>query len=60
MNFEDLSYDDLDQHMMERMVFEDDTISPVIRGHLFVEKILRTLILKNMENGDTFFRSNQL
>lgn len=59
MNFEDLSFDDLDQHIMEQLVFEEDAMSPVIRGHLFVEKILRTLISQNMENAETFFRSNR-
>lgn len=59
MDFENLSYEDLDQHMMEQMVFEEDSLSPVIRGHLFVEKILRILISQNMQNADRFFKSNR-
>jgi len=42
MNFNNLTYDELDQHAMERLVFDDIEISPILKGHIFIEKVLET------------------
>lgn len=55
MDFESLSYDDLDQHM----IFEEGSLSPIIRGHLFIKKVLRISVSRNMQNADTFFKSSR-
>jgi hypothetical protein len=55
LNFNDLSFDELDQHAMERLVFDEEGISPILRGHIFIEKVLETLISNNLKNPATLF-----
>ncbi|MBK4251847.1 hypothetical protein JJP47_25465, partial [Enterobacter hormaechei] len=59
MNFENLSSDELDQHVMERLVFEEEELSPILKGHLFIEKVLETLISRNLVEPKAFFRSTR-
>ncbi|MFA5921698.1 MAG: hypothetical protein WC856_10470 [Methylococcaceae bacterium] len=59
MNFNELSFDGLDQHAMERLVFDQDEMSPILKGHIFIEKVLETLIANNLTNPDAFFRSRR-
>jgi hypothetical protein len=47
LNFDDLS-SELDQHVMERLVFEEEELSPILKGHLFIEKVLETLISETL------------
>lgn len=56
MDFDKLTYDELDQHTMEQLVLEEDEISPILRGHLIIEKVLETLLSKNFERPSSFFR----
>lgn len=55
MNFEELSFEELDQHAMERLVFDDEEISPILKGHIFIEKVLETLISKNLSAPKALF-----
>ncbi|MDT7226235.1 hypothetical protein [Citrobacter freundii] len=57
MNFDDLSSEELDQHVMDRLVFEEEELSPILKGHLFIEKVLETLISRNLVEPKAFFRS---
>lgn len=41
MNFEDLSFEMLDQYAMERLVFDEEELSPILKGHIFIEKYLK-------------------
>lgn len=59
MNFSKLTFDELDQHAMERLVFDDVEISPILKGHLFIEKVLETLISNNLANPDALFKSRR-
>lgn len=59
MNFDDLSSDELDQHVMDRLVFEEEELSPILKGHLFIEKVLETLISRNLVEPKAFFRSTR-
>jgi len=59
LNFNDLSFDDLDQHAMERLVFDNNEISPILKGHIFIEKVLETLISNNLSNPDALFKSRR-
>lgn len=56
MDFNKLSYDDLDQHAMERLVFDEEGISPILKGHIFIEKILETLISNNLPIPNALFK----
>lgn len=59
MKFDELTFDDLDQHAMESLVFDDEEISPILKGHIFIEKILETLISKHLKNPGVFFKSTR-
>jgi len=55
LNFNELSFDELDQHAMERLVFDEDEISPILKGHIFIEKVLETLISNSLVNSSALF-----
>lgn len=59
MNFNNLSYDELDQHAMERLVFDDEEISPILKGHIFIEKVLEALISDELKTPTAFFNKNR-
>ena len=59
LDFNEFSFDDLDQHAMERLVFDDNEISPILKGHIFIEKILETLLSNNLKNPDALFKSRR-
>ena len=59
MDFDKFTFEELDQHAMEKLVFEEDEMSPILKGHIFIEKILETLISKNMLNPNPFFRTRR-
>ena len=59
LNFNELSIDELDQHAMERLVFDQDEMSPILKGHIFIEKVLETLISKFLKKPEAFFRSRR-
>jgi hypothetical protein len=44
---------------MERLVFDDNEISPILKGHIFIEKILETLLSNNLKNPDALFKSRR-
>ena len=56
MDLNELSFDELDQHAMERLVFDDEEISPILKGHIFIEKILEALISNNLVNPNALFK----
>jgi len=56
---EGLTFEELDHHAMERLVFGTDEISPILKGHIFVEKILETLLSRNLENPQALFKSRR-
>jgi hypothetical protein len=55
-NFNNLTYAELDQHAIERLVFDDIEISPILKGHIFIEKVLETLISNNLKSPAAFFK----
>jgi len=59
LSFDNLSFDEIDQHAMERLVFDDEEISPILKGHIFIEKVLETLISKNLKDPNAFFKSTR-
>jgi hypothetical protein len=44
MDFHAASFDELDQHAMEQLIFGTEELSPLLKGHLFIERVLETLI----------------
>ena len=59
MGYLTASFEDLDQHAIEQLVLETDELSPILRGHIFIEKILETLISRNLEMPQAFFSRNR-
>ncbi|WP_427030091.1 hypothetical protein [Halomonas sp. H2] len=59
MDYSKASFEDLDQHAMEQLVFETDELSPILRGHIFIEKILEKLISRNLEKPQALFSRNR-
>lgn len=59
-DFEEASFNELDQHAMERLVFDTNEISPILNGHLFVERILDTLISRSLTHPDALFKRNRI
>ncbi len=56
MDLNKLSFDEIDQHAMERLVFDDEEISPILKGHIFIETILETLISNSLVNPKALFK----
>lgn len=59
MSFNKLTFDELDQHAMERLVFDDAEISPILKGHIFIEKVLEALISNHLKNPEAFFKNRR-
>ncbi|WP_345993100.1 hypothetical protein [Sulfurimonas sp. HSL-1716] len=59
MKFDEMSYDELDQHAMECLIFDDEEVSPILKGHIFIEQVLETLLSNNLQNPSTFFKKNR-
>lgn len=59
MDYASASFEELDQYAMEQLIFETDELSPILRGHIFIEKILETLISKNLPHPKAFFSRNR-
>ncbi len=55
VDFKTMSFDDLDQHVIEQLIFGPKELSPILMGHLFIEKILETLISENISNPGAIF-----
>jgi hypothetical protein len=48
--FEGLPADDLDQHIMENMMFDRDAASPILTGHLLIEQILEVILSRSLKD----------
>lgn len=59
MDFDGLSYDEIDEQVMELLIFADEEISVILRGHLVVEQVLEKLLSQNMESPKAFFKQNR-
>lgn len=59
MHFVGQTYEEVDEYMMNQLVFGDDSIAIIVRGHLFIEKVLNALVSSHMKNADTFFNKNR-
>lgn len=59
MNFNDFSFEEMDKNVMERLVFDDEEISPILKGHILIEKILETLISNHMQTPSAFFNKSR-
>lgn len=56
MDFSKLSFEELDQHAMEKLVFDEEEMSSILKSHIFIEKILETVLSKNLPKPDALFK----
>jgi len=56
LDFSIASFDDLDQHAMEKLVFDSGELSPILKKHLFIERILETLISDNLPHPEILLK----
>lgn len=56
MSFNSLSFDELDEQVVQKLVFDEEEMSPILKGHIFIERILETLISNNLSNPKAFFK----
>lgn len=59
MDFNNLSYEELDEHSMQHLIFDEEEMSPILKGHIFIEKILETVISNNLKKPSAFFNKNR-
>ena len=59
MNFNDLTYDELDEHAIQRLVFDNEEISPVLKGHIFIENVLEDLISYHLKEPKALFSNRR-
>ncbi|MBB1434511.1 hypothetical protein H5201_09340 [Pseudoalteromonas sp. SG43-6] len=60
MNFNEQSFNDLDNLAVQRLIFEDgDELTSILKGHLFIEKALESAISKNLPNPKVFFKKRR-
>lgn len=59
MQLNELTLEELEDQTMERLVFGADEMSPILKGHIFIERILETLISKKMSNSNIFFKKRK-
>ncbi len=59
MDFNNLSFDELDQHAMEQLVFDEGELAPILKGHIFIEKVLETLLSNHLANPPALLKRSR-
>jgi hypothetical protein len=57
-DYDKATFDDLDERSVRLLIFDDKEIFPILKGHLIVERILDTLIDRNLKHP-TRLRTNR-
>ena len=56
VDFQNMNYDELDQLVMERLVFDTKELSLILKGHLFIERLLERYLRANLPNPGVLFK----
>jgi len=60
VNFNEQSFDYLDNLEVQRLIFEEgDELTSVLKGHLFIEKALEAAIYQNLPNPKALFKKRR-
>lgn len=54
------SFDDLDERSVQLLIFDDSEIFPILKGHLIIERILDTLIDRNLKYSKRLLANRRL
>lgn len=60
IDFENATFDEFDELAIAQLVFASDEISQILRGHLFIERIVETLISRDLAQPEAFFGKSRL
>jgi len=60
MSFENISMSDLDQLSVQHLIFDSKELNSLLKGHLFIERILDTLIKKALQKPEILYNKQQL
>jgi hypothetical protein len=56
MDFDNLDFNELDELSVQHMIFETNELSSILKGHLFIETILETLLKRNLKNPEELLK----
>lgn len=54
-DFNNINYNDLDQLARQRLVFDTKELSSILKGHLFIERLLERYLKANLPNPEVLF-----
>ncbi|MBN8789779.1 MAG: hypothetical protein J0I84_22085 [Terrimonas sp.] len=54
--FENLGFGDIDQLAVQRLIFDTKELSSILKGHLFIERILERLLKETLPNPSVLFK----
>ncbi len=60
VDFETATYDELDEHAMQQLVFDSGAVSSILRGHLFIEGVIGQLIRQALPKPDAIMGRGNL
>jgi hypothetical protein len=59
-DYDKASLDDLDERSVQLLIFDDKELFPILKGHLIVERILDTLIDRNLKHPNRLRTNRRL
>jgi hypothetical protein len=57
MNYNELTFDELDEMSVQNLVFGTKELSSILKAHLFVERLIDSLIENKLTNPASFFKN---
>ncbi len=60
IDFNSATFDELDELAMQQLVFDASELSPILKGHLFIERIVETIISNHLKDPKALFQKNRL
>ena len=57
MNFKDLKFEELDNLAVQRLIFDTKELDSILKAHLFIERIIESLIEPKLTNPDAFLKN---
>ena len=60
IDFKTASHDDLDEYVMQMLIYDAPELSVVLRGHLLIERVVEALISQKMKHPNRFFNNQRI
>ncbi len=57
MDFNELTYDDLDELSVKSLIFDTKELGSILKAHLFIERVIDSLIKEKLKNPDSLFKN---